>query len=99
MDYFKDLTIQKAIRDRFSKSLIAGRLAHAYLFYGPEGGGKEAIALELAKALNCENDKFRPCNGCPSCKKISQLKHPDVKSIIPEAKSWKPEAIQRKFRK
>jgi len=97
VDYFKELTIQPTVIHRFSKSLTTDRFAHAYLFYGPEGGGKEAIALEIAKALNCQNDTSRPCNKCPSCTKISQLKHPDVKFIIPEAKSWNSQDIQKKY--
>ncbi len=97
MDFFKELTIQIAVKDKFCKSMTTGRLAHAYLFYGPEGGGKEAIALEIAKALNCQNEAKRPCNECPSCTKISQLKHPDVKFIIPEAKMWNSQDIQKKY--
>ena len=97
MEYFKDVTIQSAVKDRFSKNLNSGRIAHAYLFYGPEGAGKEAFALEIAKALNCENESTKPCNECPSCTKINQLKHPDVKFIIPEAKSWTSQDIQKKY--
>ncbi|MFA5728101.1 MAG: DNA polymerase III subunit delta', partial [Candidatus Neomarinimicrobiota bacterium] len=29
------------------------RVAHAYLFYGPEGSGSEGFALEFAAMLNC----------------------------------------------
>lgn len=98
MEFLKDLDIQSAVKKRFSNGLKTGRLAHAYLFYGPEGGGKEAIAFEIAKALNCQNEVMKPCNECPSCSKINQLKHPDIKFIIPEAKSWKSEDIQKKIR-
>jgi DNA polymerase-3 subunit delta' len=98
MEFFKEIGIQPAVIKRFSNGLKTGRLAHAYLFYGPEGGGKEAIAFEIAKALNCQNKVTKPCNECPPCIKINQLKHPDIKFIIPEAKSWKPEDIQKKFR-
>lgn len=97
MAYFKDLTIQSVVKDRFSKNLANGRIAHAYLFYGPEGAGKEAFALEIAKALNCQNESVKPCNECPSCTKINQLKHPDIKLIIPEAKSWSTQDIQKKY--
>jgi DNA polymerase-3 subunit delta' len=97
VEYFKDVKIQSAVKDRFSKNLNSDRIAHAYLFYGPEGAGKEAFALEIAKALNCENEKTKPCNQCPSCTKINQLKHPDVKFIIPEAKSWTTQDIQKKY--
>ena len=31
-----------------------GRLAHAYLFVGPEGVGKKLFAVELGKTLLCE---------------------------------------------
>ena len=97
VEYFKDLTIQSLVRERFSKNLKNGRLAHAYIFYGPEGAGKEAMALEIAKALNCEHESIKPCNECPPCTKINQLKHPDVKFIFPEAKSWNPQDIQNKY--
>jgi DNA polymerase-3 subunit delta' len=98
VDYFKEVTIQASVKDRFAKSIANNRLAHAYLFYGPEGVGKEATALEIAKALNCRDDKNRPCNNCPSCFKINQFKHPDVKFVIPEAKNWKPEDLQKKYK-
>ena len=97
MEYFKDLNIQSLVKERFSKNFANGRLAHAYLFYGPEGTGKEAFALEIAKALNCQNESTKPCNQCPSCTKINQLKHPDVKLIIPEAKSWSAQDLQKKY--
>jgi DNA polymerase-3 subunit delta' len=97
VEYFKDYTIQSVIKDRFSRNLANSRLAHAYLFYGPEGAGKEAFALEIAKTLNCQNETTKPCNECSSCLKISQLKHPDVKLVIPEAKSWKSQDLQKKY--
>lgn len=99
MEYFKDITIQYAVKSRFDKSMTNGRMAHAYLLYGPEGTGKEAMALEIAKAMNCQDVNKRPCNKCPSCSKIEQFKHPDIKFIIPEAKKWKPEDIQKIYRK
>ena len=36
-------------------ALRNGRLAHAYLFIGPEGVGKRLTALTLAKAMNCQS--------------------------------------------
>ena len=95
MDFFKDLSIQTGVKEKFTNSMKNGRLAHAYLFYGPEGGGKEAIAFEIAKALNCQNLETKPCNQCQQCLKIGQLKHPDIKFIIPEAKNWKSTDIRK----
>ena len=46
--------------------LRQGRLAPAYLFAGPEGVGKRLTALELAKALNCEQpDPSTKAQGRP----------------------------------
>ncbi len=58
------------------------RLAHAYLFIGPEGVGKSLLAGIFAQALNCESGGADPCGSaadeCVSCKKIEAVNHPDV---------------------
>lgn len=66
------------------KILHHGRLAHAYIFIGPNGVGKKLTALSLAKALNCKNLQIAFCGHCPSCRKIEKGIHPDVKVISPE---------------
>ncbi len=63
-------------------ALGSNRLAHAYLFHGPEGAGKDALALELARVLHCEQGGEEACGSCPSCRQISALQHPDVKFVI-----------------
>ena len=60
--------------------LEAGKLAHAYLFVGPEHVGKMTLALNLAQALNCEAAE-RPCLKCPACVKIAAGRHADVQVI------------------
>jgi len=98
MIYFPHLTIQAAIMERLTESIKRKRLAHAYLFYGPEGSGKEAVALELAKAVNCRNDETIPCNACVSCNKISTLNHPDIKYIFPTASNWTVDDIKERIK-
>jgi len=70
--------------------LLAGSLtspAHAYLFLGPKSIGKRTLALELAKALNCEaSEGERPCQGCSSCRLIGSGGHPDVSVLEPDEK-------------
>ena len=44
----------------FDRAVRRGRLAHAYLFAGPPGVGKRLFALELAKAILCENPPPHP---------------------------------------
>ena len=97
MEYFRDNIVQPAVRERLQKSFLNNRIAHAYLYYGPEGGGKESFALEFSKAINCVDENMRPCNVCPSCLKIKQFNHPDVKFIFPELKTWTSKEIQQKY--
>ncbi|MFC2012762.1 DNA polymerase III subunit delta' [Chloroflexota bacterium] len=62
------------------RSLAKKALAHAYLLIGPTHTGKMTLALNLAKALNCEADE-PPCGECSSCQKIIAGKHADVQII------------------
>ncbi|MDY6917526.1 MAG: AAA family ATPase [Chloroflexota bacterium] len=62
------------------RSLRNGRLSHAYLLVGPPSVGKMRLAIDLAKALNCEGDE-RPCDACTQCTRIEQGKHADVQVI------------------
>ncbi len=61
-----------------------GKLPGAYLFSGPAGTGKDAAAIELAKALNCVNasgDSFEACDECPSCTAIANFASPALEFI------------------
>ena len=76
------------IKDALERAVDLGRLHHALLLAGPEGVGKQALALALAAALNCERrpeGQWSPaCGQCNSCHKISQSLHPDVIVVEPE---------------
>ena len=61
--------------------LQTGHTAHAYLFTGPPQIGKTSLALALAQALNCPQPD-PPCGQCPSCIKITQTAHPDVRLVV-----------------
>lgn len=72
-------------QERVKRTLIAarasGRLPHAYLFYGGEGVGKDAMALELARVIRCERGEEEACGVCSSCERITSMQHPDVRFI------------------
>ncbi len=63
--------------------LAGGTLPPAYLLTGPDGVGKRLLALQLAKALNCETGGDDACDQCSSCRRIEQRHHPGVWWIEP----------------
>jgi len=84
---FNDHNEQTAIAGQLQLSLKRSRLAHAYLFHGPRGSDKEAMARTLAKALNCPKKAHDCCDACDSCHRIDAGVHPDVYWVRPESKS------------
>ncbi len=64
------------------RSLAGERVAHAYLFEGIDGCGKMLTALSLVEALFCGSAE--PCGGCPACRKLASLQHPDLHLLEPE---------------
>jgi len=65
-------------------SIKTGRLAHAFIFSGPESIGKRRVASALASALNCaslvEGDS---CGGCADCALVQAGSHPNILEIVP----------------
>jgi len=66
---------EKAI-EKLKSAFQTGRVSHAYLFYGNEGTGKDAVSIEFAKLINCKNpvNGDEACGNCESCRKISEFK-------------------------
>jgi DNA polymerase-3 subunit delta' len=93
MQYFKNTIIQDKVKQSFVQTLSSQRLSHAYLFYGNEGSGKTAFALELSKAVNCQSSQEKPCNECPPCIKINHFNHPDIRYIFPLSSHIKTDKI------
>jgi len=75
-----DIVGQEKAVSFLQKSLEKGSLAHAYLFVGPAHVGKMALAVNLAKAINCESAE-PPCGKCASCLRITAGKHSDVQVV------------------
>ena len=66
----------EATLSRFSESLEAGNLHHAWLLYGMKGIGKHILAEKLAGLLMCESQSG--CGACHACKMLAAGSHPDV---------------------
>ncbi len=72
---------QERVKRQLLDALRSGRVPHAYLFFGDEGVGKDAMALEVARVLHCERGGAAACGECASCTRVRTLSHPDVKFI------------------
>jgi len=81
---FEDVIGQEEAKLLLRRALGRGRLAHTLLLYGPEGIGKTALAVELARAIACP-EAVDGCGACPVCRKVSALSYPDLKILFPVA--------------
>ncbi len=99
-----DSVVDQDIAKSSLQHAIAGnRVGHAYLFHGPDGGGKRALALAFAQALQCQNradGEFDACGTCNACVKVSRMTHPDVKFLMPYPilDSKKPLTLPKDYR-
>ena len=59
------------------------RVAHAYLFEGPSGVGKERAARALATALLCRTARSGAACSCSTCQRIAAGNHPDLRVFRP----------------
>jgi DNA polymerase-3 subunit delta' len=83
---FKEIAGQLEVKQRLIQSVNDDRIAHAQLFFGPEGSGKVAIAIAYAQYINCTNrTSDDSCGTCPSCSKYQKLIHPDLHFVYPVA--------------
>lgn len=84
--FFRDILGQERVVDHLKTAMLKGRLAHAYLFVGPDGVGKASTARALAAALNCAQPREDgdACGSCPSCRRLQAGTHPDFVAVSPE---------------
>ena len=82
---FPSVIGQERVKNLLQRILASKRLGHSYLFVGQEGTGRTAIALEIARVLNCNYDINSSVHGCDcqSCKMISKWHHPNLMPIFP----------------
>ncbi len=73
------------------RAVRADRVPHAYLFWGPEGVGKETVARELARVLLCADPgalvRAEACGACPACRKVAAGTHADLHLVVAKGAS------------
>jgi DNA polymerase-3 subunit delta' len=80
---FDHILAQAPAIETLQRALSRDRLAHAYLFEGPSGVGKQKVALALACALLCPEQPKQGCGVCAVCTRVLEGKHPDVRVFAP----------------
>jgi len=76
--------IAQAAADQLRADILSHRLAPSMLFFGPAASGKGSAAIELARALSCENESAPWKCTCPACERHRALVHPDLVMIGPK---------------
>ncbi len=80
------------------RTISADRIAHAWLFYGPEGVGKRAAAIAYGKALLCERGGEEGCGACSPCVKVDRMVHPDLHLLMPHPSDADPSDVAERIR-
>ncbi|NTW68991.1 MAG: AAA family ATPase [Chlorobiaceae bacterium] len=84
---WKNIIGQKQQVRVLQKALETDRFAHAYLFTGPEGSGKESVAFEIASILNCRPASLQSeagsCETCADCNQVRSFMHQNVEYLFP----------------
>ena len=75
---------QSRVKRTVQGAIASKRIPNAWLFTGPEGVGKDALAIEVAKALRCENlgEQAEPCNACHGCLTVGELQNSNVQFVF-----------------
>jgi len=91
---------ENQVREELRSARSADRIHSAYLFDGPVGTGKRAVADWLCRLLLCKSDGPDPCERCSSCLKshldpeTGQPVHADWQRLAPDGQSFKIEQIR-----
>lgn len=89
MGLFNNILGQEYAAGVFENILKTNRLAHTYIFAGPEGVGKLTFAKRLAQILLCKEKSG--CGQCRYCQQAERLSHPDLRVIeVPKGAKYIP---------
>ncbi|MEM8485746.1 MAG: DNA polymerase III subunit delta' [Bacteroidota bacterium] len=107
---WSEIISQNRVVEALRREMEQERIAHAYLFHGPDGVGKRAVALALGQALQCgtllearragnaNETTQEACGTCAACMKASRMMHPDIQVLFPYPSDTKPEDVAERLR-
>ena len=78
------------LRERFATQWRGGLLPASILLHGPEGVGKQRLALWLGQMLLCTGEGA-PCGECQGCHFVLAGQHPDLHWIFPRPRLKEPD--------
>lgn len=83
---FSGILGHDGVLDALRRAQDGDRVAHAYLFAGPRGVGKQRVAMAFAQRLNCKDRAAGAdaCGQCRSCRQITAGTYPDFVSVVPD---------------
>lgn len=91
----RDIPGQETAKRMLINSLRRSKLSHAYIFDGPVGSGKRAMALALAQAIFCQTPQDGDaCGICVECRKTANGNHLDLVWIKPDGATIKISQIE-----
>ena len=82
---------QNHITQHFENAIKMGKISHAYIINGEAESGKMELALQFAKALQCEDNNTVgktptgvACGKCKSCHQTDTGNQPDIRIVTYE---------------
>ena len=78
---FSEVIGHEAVIQRLRAAIRNDRVAHGYIFAGPDGVGKALVAEMFAKAILCETASDDACGQCISCRKFDHDNHPGFERL------------------
>ncbi|HOX38691.1 MAG TPA: DNA polymerase III subunit delta' [Candidatus Brocadiia bacterium] len=83
---FSRVAGHETVIENLRRLIRSDRLAHAYLFAGPDGVGKFLTAVAFAQAILCPSSAKTgdACGKCPGCVRVDSGNHSDLTVFQPE---------------
>lgn len=85
---FADIPGLAKVKNELIQTVATGRIPHAQMFYGEDGGASLSLALAYAQYTACDHrTETDSCGKCPSCVQHASMSHPDLHFTYPAGKS------------